>query len=503
MILVSQKIIQKGSDKMNKEIINKLNELYVLYRKKFLILDHSGYKTVQTTKEKKIRLTDTHLKYHLNQNKTIGVFSGSIFSKFICFDVDITHTQQAKMTVYILVNALQQMGIPYENIYTSISGSKGYHVEIFFDKPVQNTLIKQFYLMVLNYSELLNISYGKVELRPTDSQGVKIPLGKHFETDEICWYCDYEKSLKPIKNYEYILSIKQLESEYFYNLMNRSDDNYQLTEKDAENYENIIIKHKPLKIYSENVDENVTIEAIEKLIENGLPMTGTRHNSLIKIAKYNKYFGMNIADNKEFLIEWLLQQNKYLYTTKWEDCLKDIEDIVNWVYENNCSLVIKNMDILITAEEIMSILHVDGKNEKVVLYSLLIHKKRYANKDGIFYMSYKQMQESTGLSERTVIRVIKRLELNNIISVTRNSVIKYNKGLKKPTSEVNIYNYLLSDKKYNTFNSNKFSVCDKNCHNCFCTCLFRLLSKSEIKTILPRKQYQSFLKSINDYPCVI
>ena len=99
-----------------------------------------------------ISLSDIHIKRHLNSYQTIGIFSGSVFSKFICFDVDVKDKQLAKQTVYILVNSLQELGIDDEYIYISDSGNKGYHVEIFFNQPVRNTLLRQFYLLVMNYS---------------------------------------------------------------------------------------------------------------------------------------------------------------------------------------------------------------------------------------------------------------------------------------------------------------------------------------------------------------
>jgi|GEM_PF-1450007 len=202
-----------------KEIIQKINDLYILYRKKWLKFDETGYKTITS-----ISISDKaeQVKNHLQGHYTLGVFADEIFTKFICFDVDVKDPQMAKWTVYKLVNTLQELGILGEYIYISTSGNKGYHVEIFFNKPVFNTDIKQFYLMVLNYAELLNIDYGKVELRPTHTQGVKLPLGKHFTTNRICWYVDYEKELKPIEDYNYILTIQQMDSEYFYNILNKT-----------------------------------------------------------------------------------------------------------------------------------------------------------------------------------------------------------------------------------------------------------------------------------------
>jgi hypothetical protein len=428
-----------------KEIIQKINDLYILYRKKWLKFDETGYSTISSI------ITDYHVKNHLQGYYTLGVFAGEIFTKFICFDVDVKDPQMAKWTVYKLVNTLQEIGIPGEYIYISTSGNKGFHVEIFFNKPVFNTDIKQFYLMVLNYAELLNIDYGKVELRPTHTQGVKIPLGKHFTTNRICWYVDYDTGLKPIEDYNYILCIQQMDTEFFYNILNKTKDSIDITEQQALEYENIVARHKPLKIYQENIDPDVTIETIENLIKTGLKMQGTRHNALLKIAKYNKYIGLSADDNKQFLIDWMEKQDKRTYTTKWEDVLKDIDLIIQYTYERNYSLTIRQSNITISANEIEEILKIKGKNHKLVLYALLVHSKRYANKDDIFYISYKQIEETTGLSQRNIIRIIKDLEINKYIQVFRN--ISGDNKLIKDTNRYKIN--LLYDKLYNPENVNE------------------------------------------------
>ena len=441
-----------------------------------------------------------HVRNHLQGHYTLGVFAGEIFTKFLCFDVDVKDPQLAKWTVYKLVDTLQEVGIPGEFIYISTSGNKGYHVELFFNKPVFNTHIKQFYLMVLNYAELLNIDYGKVELGPTHTQGVKLPLGKHFVTNRICWYVDYDTGLKPIEDYNYILCIQQMDTEFFYDILNKAKDSIDISEQQAIEYENIVARHKPLKIYDENVDPDVTIEAIENLIKNGLKMQGTRHNALLKIAKYNKYKGMSAEENKQFLIEWMEKQDKKTYTTQWTDVLKDIDLIIQYTYERNYSLVTKRKDITITSNEIEEILKVKGKNHKLVLYALLVHSKRYANKDGVFYMSYEQMKNATGLSQRNIIRLIKDLEINKYIQVFRN--ISGDNKLIKDTNRYIIN--LLYDKLYNPENVKSITICDKNCQNCFNACLCRLFDNKQLKSMLTRREYEALIKNteLNNISCI-
>jgi len=353
---------------------------------------------------------------------------------------------------------------------------------------------------------LLNIDFGQVEFRPTDTQGVKIPLGIHQKTKKRCWYVD-NVNLKPIRKKEYILTIKKLSSEYFYSLLNKAKDT--IDNDEAEEIENIIQSHKPLKIYQQNIDREVTIESIEELIANGLNMQGTRHNALLKIAKYNKYNGMSAEENKQFLINWMEKQDQRTYSTKWDNVLKDIDLIIKYTYERNYSLTVKQNDIVVSAEELQDILKIKGKNQKRLLYALLIHSKRYANKDGIFYMSYKQMEDITGLTRMTVIKLVKELEELKVIDVIRSDNMIYNKSSNKPISEVNKYKYNLLSIIYGkneTDNKNIFRVCDKNCTNCFNACLCTLYSDKQLKELLTKDFYYKLKEfKINDYnklPCI-
>lgn len=486
---------------ISNKIIKKLNELYVLKRSKFLIMNKDGnYFTLekQNKDDKRNQIADWRISEHLNGNTTLGVFAGSIFTKFICFDVDIKDIELAKWAVYKLINTITQTGISEEYIYTSFSGSKGYHVEIFFDEPIYLSDAEKFYLMILNNAELLNIKYGQIEFRPNDNQGVKIPLGIHFKTNKRCWYCDYKNQLKQIESMNYVLSVKQLDRQYFYDILNV--DELEITEKQAKEFEEMKSKVNPLKIYEENIDEEATIESIEQLLLSGLNRKGTRHNSLVKIARYCKYNNLNSNDAKETLIKWMEWQDKKLYDTQWKDVLKDIDKICDNKYYDKYTLTIKNADIQIAKREIEEILKVDGKNEKLLLYCMLIHQKRYANKKGLFYMTYDQMSIATGLSRRTAIRLIKKLEDLDIIDVSRDDdTPTYDYTTNRPKSLPNIYkNNLLSDKSYNNDDVITFKVCDKNCLGCFNACLCNIYTNQELQTMFPRRQYENVIQ-FRDY----
>jgi len=155
-------------------------------------------------------------------------------------------------------------------------------------------------------------------------------------------------------------------------------------------------------------------------------------------------------------------------------------------------------------EEITEIIKIKGKNNRLVLYSLLIHSKRYATKNGIFYMSYNQMVEVTGLTKKTLIKIVRELEDLGLIIVNRSEITKFNTKLGKPITETNRYvvnllgviNEIGKDKKdKNLINNDKlFNICDKNCIDCFNACLCHMFTNKELKIILSERNYREVIK---------
>jgi Fic family protein len=89
-----------------------------------------------------------------------------------------------------------------------------------------------------------------------------------------------------------------------------------------------------------------------------------------------------------------------------------------YVFSHDYSLVPPKKDIDISFNEINQIiLQCPEKNQKLLVYSMLIHSKRFANKDGIFYMTFNQMEEVSGLTRMTCINQINKLEKLGAIEV--------------------------------------------------------------------------------------
>lgn len=100
------------------------------------------------------------------------------------------------------------MGIPTRKIYGSFSGSKGYHVELFFGDTIKTDILFNLYRYII---EECCLDQKKVEFRPTDKAAIKLPLSVHPRTGKVCWFIEIssmEESCEP----DYLLSIEPLDS---------------------------------------------------------------------------------------------------------------------------------------------------------------------------------------------------------------------------------------------------------------------------------------------------
>ncbi len=491
-----------------KELINSIYNLYVITSNHYLILLSNGKyisviynKKDKTKNEKNTRpLLPYMIENHLKGSNTVGVFSGQYFTKFICFDVDFIDKKYAKWVVHKIIDALTQIGINRKYIHISFSGKKGFHVEIFYDKPVSLKINKQLYNLVLKTIDHDSLKeYGKVELRPTYTQGIKIPLGCNFTNSDqhnnYCYYCEHDTLGAVDDNQNYLLQIEKFNIENLFFILNEYEeqlfyDNVKNIDKEIIKTEEIISNHKPLSIYQQNENEYDTIESIETLERVGLTGAGLRHNSLLKLCKYYKYLGCTAQQNENDLVAWMKKQDKGKYSTSWTDVLDDIHDIVEYIYQKNISLTIPKKDIAVSFQEIKEILKVENKSEKLLLYAMVVHSKRYATTTGIFYMTFEQMVKTTGISLRQVKRLVLNLTEQKLVERIKDKD-QYQKGshIKKP----NKYRItMLLEVEETELQPTNYLVPDDNYNINFIFCLYKFFPNNELKYIIPRRQYEYF-----------
>lgn len=443
------------------KIIEKINELYISERKKYLVLvpstikDDNGKKIASgkyfekhLNQEKFTKLSDFMIKKHLRGKETIGVFSGDSLGKFLCYDLDFPDDKLKLKWIYRhLINALNELGINNKYIHTSFSGSKGYHVEIFIDEMTElENLVNLFNLTMiqikLNMSDDIKFipysnkehygefEFGKIEMRPTHSQGVKIPLGINFNNQNYkankCTYLDVD-TLEPLSD-DYILSIEPLERHELLNILEDANRN-ELLNEDIVGIKNNIKEPHSHKL---NKDEDVTIDHIVDLINNGLKMSGTRHISCFKIAKYFRYCGHEVEVCIQLLKDWMMTQDKKYYKTPLNEALSECERISKLVYQKEYNLLANIKNICIYKSELNEIIKIKNKNDKLIIYSMLIHSKRFALKNGVFYMTFKQIKEMSDIGMDGALASIKRLENSGLIEVVSRNVRQDNSYKSKP-----------------------------------------------------------------------
>lgn len=486
------------SNQAMSQVIQKFFDLYIVNYNKYLIMNQKGtYTTLNAESNKKIkRFGKWQIQEHLKGSSTYGVFSGDYISSFICFDIDVPEPLNARWTVYYLIDTLIHIGIPEDYIYISSSGNKGYHVDIYFNNPLYNNLIQDFYNIVMSKLDLSLIK-GQIELRPTKEHGLKLPLGRNYKNKNAstnkCWYVNYDDQLKPIRRLKYILDIKQMDISIIKEIIENEKEitvfDIEVDKEEALQIEStkayLDTKYKPLATYQRNIDNQSTIEEAERLENEGLTQTGTRHNSLYLLAKYYKYNDYSQQENENSLIEWMSNQDTRFYNTSFKDCIKDIKEIVTYIYDKDISLVSERKEIKIHYDEMQFIIKAKSKNEKLLLYALIIHHKRYESKTGIFYMTYNQMSKSTGLSLRTVKRLIDKLNDSNLIEIVeRNRKVFDEKGrlLTKRPNKYKVLSPVINNDigKYITMTD---SIVEFN------ELLLMFYDKSTLKSILPYRHY--------------
>ena len=83
-------------------------------------------------------LNDGMIKMHLKVEITYGIFSGGHFNKFMTFDVDYNKHDMARwVTLKVVDTLVTEFNINRNDIHVNLSGNKGYHIDLFFDKPLQ------------------------------------------------------------------------------------------------------------------------------------------------------------------------------------------------------------------------------------------------------------------------------------------------------------------------------------------------------------------------------
>ena len=472
-----------------KQATIKINELYITTRNKFIEMSQDGkWATVEKTNNimskssnRKYGLCDSDILAHLSQKKTIGVHMAGNYSKFVTFDID-------RLDIDMLENVVNAIAhyIPKENIHCSFSGSKGYHVEIFFNEVIPKDIIDKFYHVILadtGYKE------NEVECRGNSNQAIKLPLGINFSNkngmNNYCYYCN-EYGVEIKNSLEHIQSIKAINTNSIYDAVEINyTPNYFKSDEIIE-MEDLKQSVNELPIYNKTIDSKIS--DIEKLIDKGINIQGSRHESLYQISIYLKNIkGLEIEKTKAYLGKWIKEKcSQEFFKSGKEEINQDIEDTCNCIYKNDYKMQVKKRDVALTNLDIKEILSIKSKVLRHIYFILYVHCKAYGDKTGLFYMTYEQMGQAgaNGQDRRSLKKQLESLQNEGKIQIVENNVLP-SKGYKKKPNRYKI-NALNIEIVISIEDIKTFEICDLDCSNCFEKACSYLLSKQEIKKIYGR-----------------
>lgn len=391
-------------------VIAKLNELYITTRRKYLVQTKESYITLNRDKSSSVwTLNDGMLKRHLEGTNTYGVFNGNTVNKFITFDVDyVEDDAAARWATLKLVDTLErEFHINRKDIHVSVSGGKGYHVDLFFDTALSFESVKTFYTTVITAADL---PASKVEFRPTWNQGVKIPLGTHQRTGNRCWFVD-NYTLEPFESFDYILDVEPMEVDLILDAI------IELTPEQKEEFAEI---ERRTDTTITAVDASKALQKAARILEAGrLVESGTRHTTTLSLASFFNSQGLEREDAIEAIMT-ILHNTPREYFSKGstpEHWQKETERIVKIAFDRNYKLGNADMPITIYKSEILAVLEVGTFRQKQLAYAMLVTSKRYGT---VFYLTMNTAMEMIGTkSKPTVNTAIKKLVECGFIEYTR------------------------------------------------------------------------------------
>lgn len=387
-----------------------------------------------------IPLTDKVLQRHLAHKETIGIFCKSK-TKFISFDVDTGSEEDMQYLHETLVNNFH---IGNKNILTSISGGKGYHVDIFFNEPMTFELAEDFYYQVLLEC---NFDASEVELRPRMNIGVKLPLGLNRVTGVKCsfidWYTLNELPDNTIQDIAKLERNKFIQDNKLTKGTHKQKYNTKIYNREI-NRDRIfsdLRKHNTLKNTKTLTDVIVSIDFeatnirtvtdnIKRVLERGYFTPNDsykRHDYTLLIAIYLKEqrVEQKATQNEiNLIMQATRERYKDLIKSSQEFTEKETQRIVNLVYTRNYKLLGQQQEIYLTQDELLDMLSVEHKQQRRLYIAMIGHAKRFNRTDEVFCMTFETMRAMNIRNNGTTMKKnLKELEDKGYIEIVRGGEI--------------------------------------------------------------------------------
>jgi len=386
-----------------KQLATQMATLYVSERDRFLIMA-DGKITMPKIKKRNMYLADSNIKKHLQQEYAISVYGVQEGSRFLCFDVDAGGLD----TVRELVTAIESTGIDRKDIHISFSGSKGYHVELFFDDLVSHACLLMYFKTAL--SAVMFSDTSKIECRPTAKMAIKLPLSKHHKTEKMCWYLDQE-TLREIPSHDYLFGIEPMDALSFQELT------YALVS------EMPVADTAWRDVWREYETKGGGIVSGDSLPKIKEP--GTRHSLTVRLTVALRWQGLPIEACREVLYHWMSLQDASLYNASNREVYRDINEILRWAYSspNIIPYACENPMASVTRKGMRQALMRRGKAERK-LFFLLLFNRRYRKP-----LRQDDIAEMVGITLKSTQRAITTLAKAGEITINYGHINRTSNGL--------------------------------------------------------------------------
>lgn len=419
----------------------KLGELYITRREEHICQKNNG----EYSWRKWFKLHDLRLTKHLNGEETIGIFARELSSKVLIFDVDTK--ENAEVDTRHLVNTLvYNFNIAREDIHIVFSGSKGYHVTLYFTNLIGLKLLKRFYLSVLAEA---GFTTTQIEMRPLFKSGVKLPLGINKKSGKRCWFVN-NQTFKEIKSFYHIFKVTKIDAEDFA-LRFTELFTEEITFLSQDQKSELALLHSNVKL-----DDNSKLyyaKNINNIIQShSLLRANTRNEATLFLAMYLKNsLGYSksqcISEITSIMLNTKLNKPNFINSSENEIKYKT-KAVVNCVYRNNYKINASKRDVYITKEEIIHLLSIKKWNAKLLYFVHLVQSKRYSREDNTYYLSYNQIREMLGdtfTSQQAISNNLKYLVDNGYIQVVKKGYLDFQSKVGVATTYKLAKNFDFSD----------------------------------------------------------
>ena len=366
-------------------------------------------------------------------------------SPFLCFDIDRENSQvplaDAEKATKKVLRKLRKF-FPDESMRVEFSGSKGYHIWIFFDTnktciPLTKGLLARFAKFIIHG---INVNGVNIEHRPENAsgkgKGIMLPLGKHRQTGAFQCFIDTKTFLPLSDSYASYLSIVK----------------YRITPTS----QFMIVGKSPLKSVSPKKKQSIKISnssvpskkkrrcqspvqagLIKNVYENGLFGIHKRNPFTFLIALYLREIGCSIEESITNLYKWTEREYKHGRTKdSAESCKAAIEFTVEKVHHGKLtlseakipSLFIMKMIEYTLDEYFANIKMTERQKKKKKTYKncliTIFTLAHYRNQKGFFFINIKRLSNDLKCCRRTIERYIAILRELKIFVVARKGIPK-------------------------------------------------------------------------------